>query len=172
MPEIRGKNVFRKEWPLWDNHYLKFFLYILKDKKEWPTGTAKSTWHLLFWQNQREEYSLPTSGYILGPSWGSVFSETLISLLRFLLPDTLPYPSMWLLESYFVINKPPSINLFPEYRLYSRTERNLFSPKDLAHTHTPHILRVESMPPGSLLASLSLVLFIKPRPLRDMLWCS
>ena len=40
---------------------------------------------------EREDYSPPTLGHIPHPSWPSVFSQTLISLLWFLLPDPVPY---------------------------------------------------------------------------------
>lgn len=43
---------------------------------------------------EREEYSPPTSGHILQASWQSLFSAILISLLWFLLLDTIPYPSL------------------------------------------------------------------------------
>lgn len=73
MPESQGRNVFKK-WPLWDtiNHV---------------TSTILA-------EPEREDHCPPTSGHILQPSWQPLFSETLVSLLWFRLPDTILYPSL------------------------------------------------------------------------------
>lgn len=137
--------------------------------------TPKNTWHLFFWQSQREYSSSPTSGHILPPAWRSIFSHTLISMLWFLLPDPVPYPfplcpqvfPLWHLAFCSMFNKSPYIlNLFPKHPLHSCPDWNPLSPEDIIRwqsylwpTPTP-LKHWGGVVASSFLADISLLLVL------------